>query len=139
MARLRSLWSDNQGAAAVEFVFAVPVLVTIIWGIFQLSLVLEAQAGVQQALGEGARLATVYDPSTGASKTDTAILSKITSSKFGTGSGTFYTACPDTCISTDSTAKTKTITVTYKQSTNFLFFAGPDVTIKKSKVVYYPN
>jgi Flp pilus assembly protein TadG len=123
---------DTDGSAAIEFAISVPILVSFIWGIFQIALLFEVNAGVQHALGQAARAATIYP-----TPDDATILNQITSSKFGgVVEGTFYTACPDTCITTDTTAKTKTITVTYSQPTNFLFFAGPSVTIKKSKTVY---
>lgn len=129
---LRSLLWDFQGSAAVEFAIAVPILVSLIWGLFQIGLLLEVNAGVQQALGQAARMATIYP-----TPDDTSLLNKITSSKFGgVVEGTFYTACPDTCITTDAAAGTKTIKVTYSQPTSFLFFAGPSVTITKSKTVY---
>jgi Flp pilus assembly protein TadG len=128
----RKIWHDAGGAAAIEFVIAIPILVSLIWGIFQIALLFEVNAGVQHALGEGARAATIYP-----TPSDTTIMSKITSAKFGgVVEGTFYTTCPQTCITTDTTAGTKTITVSYSQPTNFLFFAGPSVTISKSKTVY---
>ena len=128
----RKIRKDTRGSAAIEFVIAVPILVSLIWGIFQIALLFEVNAGVQHALGEAARAATIYP-----TPSDTTILSKITSAKFGgVVEGTFYTACPQTCITTDTTAGTKTIIVTYSQPTSFLFFAGPSVTIAKSKTVY---
>lgn len=123
---LNSLVRDKGGSAAVEFVFAVPILVIFIWGIFQVSLLLEANAGMQQALGEGARQATLYP-----TPSDTTIKSTITSAKFGVAGGTWGTPQID-----NSTAGQKTITVTYSQPTNFLFFNGPSVTFTASKVVH---
>lgn len=135
--RLRKLLSDVRGSSAIEFVIAVPVLVSFVWGIFQVALLFEANAGIQNALGEGARYATLYVPANTGPPTDALILAKITSSKFGTGNGTFYTACPETCITTDAAAHTKLITVTYSQPMSFLFVDGPDVTLTASKLVYY--
>lgn len=123
--RLLSLWRDAGGSAAIEFAVAVPILVMLMWGIFEFSLLLEANAGMEQALGEGARYATIYP-----TPTDTAIQSKITSAKFGLGNGTWSTPT----ITTTST--TKTISVSYSQPTDFLFFNGPSVTFSASKVVY---
>jgi len=135
--RTQALRRDDAGAAAIEFAFAVPVLVSLIWGIFQISLLLEANAGMQQALGQGARLATVCTPTATGCTTasDTSIQTKITSTKFGVYGGTWSTPT----ITTDTTAGTKTITVSYSQPTNFLFFQGPSVTFTASKVVYLPQ
>lgn len=125
--QLQSLWGDRRGTAVIEFAFAVPVLVLMVWGIFQIGLLLEANAGMQQALGEGARQATLWP-----TPTDTQIQSTITSAKFGVSGGTWSTPT----ITTDATAGTKTITVTYSQPTNFLFFNGPSVTFTATKVVH---
>jgi len=121
------LLKEARGAAAIEFAIAVPVLLVMIWGTFQVALLFQANAGTQQALGEAARYATIFP-----TPTDTQIQSMITSHKFGVGNGTWSTPT----ISTNGAAGTKTITVTYSQPTDFLFFSGPRVTITKSKVVY---
>jgi Flp pilus assembly protein TadG len=127
MTRFRQLIADRAGSSAVEFAVSVPVLVMLIWGIAQVGLLYEANAGMQHALGEGARLATIYP-----TPTDTQIQTKITSAKFGLGNGTWGTPT----IVTDNTTKTKTITVTYSQPTDFLFLPGPNVSLSASKVVY---
>jgi Flp pilus assembly protein TadG len=127
MTRFRQLIADRAGSSAIEFAVSVPVLVMLIWGIAQVGLLYEANAGMQHALGEGARMATIYP-----TPTDTQIQTKITSAKFGLGNGTWGTPT----IVTDTTAKTKTITVTYSQPTDFLFLPGPNVSLSASKVVY---
>ena len=127
MTRFRQLIAERDGSTAVEFAVAVPVLVMLLWGIVQVGLLYEANAGMQHALGEGARMATIYP-----TPTDTQIQTKITSAKFGLGNGTWGTPS----IVTDNTAKTKTITVTYSQPTDFLFVQGPNVSLSASKVVY---
>lgn len=127
MMRLRNL-RDESGAAAVEFALAVPVLITLIWGILQVSLLFQANAGMQQALGQAARYATIYPtPSTDD------ISDKITSAKFGVGNGTWDTPVIDTSHASDGYY---TISVSYDQPTDFLFFAGPNVTLSASKKVY---
>ena len=130
MRRLISLKSDARGVAATEFALAVPILISLIWGMFQVGLMFEANAGVQHALGMAAREATIWP-----TPSDATIQAKITSSKFGVGNGTWNTPT----IATNTATRTKTITVSYTQPTDFLFFAGPTVTITKSKVVYYIN
>ena len=64
MKRINILGRDECGAAAVEFALCVPILVSMIYGIFEFSQLYWANAGMQHALGEGARLATLYDAST---------------------------------------------------------------------------
>ena len=127
MNAIRNLYRDARASAAIEFAIAAPVLVSFIWGIFQMGMLMEANAGMQQALGEGARQATLWP-----TPTDTQIQSTITSAKFGVSGGTWSTPT----ITTDTTAGTKTISVSYSQPTNFLFFNGPTVTFTATKVVY---
>ena len=124
---LKRLLSDERGANLVEFAIALPVLVLFIYGIFTVGLVFQANAGMQHALGEAARYATIYP-----TPTDTQIQAKITAGKFGVQNGTFGTPT----ITTNTTDKSKTITVTYSQPTDFLFFPGPTVSLTRSKKVY---
>ena len=125
---LRKLRSNSEGAAAIEFAVAVPVLTVMIWGMFQVGLIFQANAGMPHALGEAARYATIFP-----TPSDTDLQTRITAKKFGLGNGTWGTPT----IVTDTAAGTKTITVSYSQPTDFLLFAGPTVTMTKSKVVYY--
>lgn len=126
-AKIFPLATNDRGSATLEFAIALPTLIVLIWGMFQVGLVFLANAGTQNALGDGARYATLYP-----TPTDSAIQSRITANKVGVGNGTW--ASPS--IVTDSAAKTKTITVTYSQPMNFLLFHGADVSITKSKVVH---
>ena len=134
--RSKILRSDEQGAAAIEMALSVPVLISMIYGIFTLGQVFEAQAGMQHALGEGARYGTLCLSMTSAGctlPTDTEISAKVNSKLFGTQSGTF-----DTPVVDSSTASSgyKTISVTYRQTMNFLFFTGPQVVLTRTKRVY---
>ena len=117
---------DERGAAVVEFAMSVPILISFIWGLFQLSLVFLADAGMQHALGEAARLATIYP-----TPTDDALKAKITAKKFGPGNGTW--GVPSIVDGGDGS---KTITVTYTQPMDFLFFEGPDVQLTRSKKLF---
>src|SRR6478609_6883465 len=46
MNRFSIIRRDQNGAAAIEFAIAVPILVTLIWGIFQLACLFWANAGM---------------------------------------------------------------------------------------------
>lgn len=127
MKGLRKLNADRTGSSAIEFAVAVPVLVTFIWGIFQVAILYRANAGLQHALGEAARYATLYP-----TPSDSDIQAKITAGKFGLDDGTWSTPT----ITTDTSAQTKLISVTYSQPTDFLFFQGPTVSLTRSKLVY---
>jgi len=130
MFRLLKQLRDERGAAIIEFAISIPVMTLFMWGIFQFAMILEAQAGMQHALGEAARYATIYP-----TPTDTQIQAKITSAKFGLGNGTWSTPQIDNTHA-GSPDYYKVITVQYSQPTNFIFFAGPTITFTKSKTVY---
>ena len=127
----RHIHKDEHGAAAVEFALAVPVLILVIWGIFQVGLLFEANSGMQHALGEGARLATIYDSSTSNHiPTDTSIKAMETAKLFGPKDGTFTVSDP-----VDGTGY-KDLSIQYTRTMDFLFFTGPTVTLTRSKRVY---
>lgn len=134
---VKRLARDDTGAGALEFALAVPVLTMMIYGIFTLGQLFEADAGMQHALGEGARYATLCLNPTAAGvctvPTDTQITNKVTAKLFGP------VASLTPSISTDTTAKTKTISLTYSTTPSFLFFNGPTVSMTRSKVVYYAH
>jgi Flp pilus assembly protein TadG len=127
--------SDEAGAAAVEFALAVPVLVLMIYGIFEISQLYWANAGMQHALGEGARFATLCIPNNSASTgcdnpSDTNIVSRENAKLFGPSTGTFTVSTPTTV------SGYKTLTITYTRTMDFLFFTGPTVTLTRTKQVY---
>jgi Flp pilus assembly protein TadG len=137
MRKLLRLRRDERGAGAVEFALTVPVLITMIYGIFEFSQLYEANAGMQHALGEGARFATLCVPtSTGCNaETNDDIKAKMNAKLFGPIDGTFNVQDPVT----DASGNFKTLTVTYTRTMNFLFFTGPAVTLTRSKLVYTPK
>ena len=98
MKLVRQLHRDERGAAAIEMAFALPVLVVMIWTFVQLAQVYRAVAGIQQALGEGARYATlclnpIVDRLHCADRRDQ-VKTKINNSVYGIGPGTFTVADP---------------------------------------------
>lgn len=132
MTQLRALLRDERGANLVEFAIALPVLVSFIWGMLQVGLVFQAQAGMQHALGEAARLATIWP-----TPSDDDIRAKLAARKFGTYNGTLGALqIQDDTTGPGGTVRYKDLTLTYSQPTDFLFFDGPTVTITKSKRVY---
>jgi Flp pilus assembly protein TadG len=136
MIRFR-LARDQRGAAAVEMAFAVPVLVVMLWAFVQLAEVYRAVAGIQQALGQGARYATLcLTPTINGctAPTGAQIKTVINTSVYGIGPGTFNV--PDPVAGTSGTAKYYDLTVTYSQPTNLLFFPGPTMSLSRSKRVW---
>lgn len=135
--RRDKIGADEAGSTIVEFALAVPILTFFIYGIFAVGRLYEANAGIQHALGEGARYATLcLNPtSTGCTNpTSAQIKTKISDKLFGLAdSSGWYTPT----VTTDTTAKTVTITVKYEETPDFLFIKGPKITLTRSKVVYY--
>jgi Flp pilus assembly protein TadG len=139
------LAKNQRAAATVEMAFALPVLVVMLWAFVQLAEVYRAVAGMQQALGEGARYSTLCvsqsatgcaapDPGTGASPASGTIKAKILTSVYGIGPGTF--TVDDPVHGTSGTAKYYDLTVRYSQPTNLLMFPGPTMALTRSKRVW---
>lgn len=137
MTRLVSLRRDEDGAAVVEMAIALPVLIVFIWGILQLGIAFQANAGMQHALGEGARFATLCfnpDPDTGCeTPTNEQISARIGQEVFGTDIGTFGTP---TVQDGPSGTNYKDLGVTFTMPMDFLLFQGPNVSLSRTKRVY---
>ena len=96
-----------------------------------------AVAGIQQALGEGARYATLcLTPSSMGCTTPTAaaVKDKIEDSVYGIGPGEFQTPLPT--LQTSGTSKYYDLEVTYRQATNLLLLPGPTVSVRRTKRVW---
>jgi len=131
------IFRNNEGAAAVEMAFVLPVLVTFIWMFAQLAQVYRASAGIQQALGQGARFATLcINPSAAgcASPTAAQVKTVVDQSVYGLGPGTFTASIPNT--GDDGTSRFYDIRVEYTQPTSLLFVPGPTVTMSRTKRVW---
>lgn len=129
MKLLHKLRRDDRGAAIIETAFALPVLIIMVWAVVQLGLVFRALSGIQHALGEGARLATLYPK-----PTDDAIKDKIDEVVFGIGPGTF--SDPILATGEEGGSDYIDLTVTYSQKTDLLLIPGPTITVSRSKRVW---
>jgi len=137
MSRWKLLRRDERGAAAIEMAISLPVLLVMIYGIFQVGLVFQANAGMQHALGEGARYATLCVPASGGcnSPSDSAVVTRMSNKLFGMNIGSFGTPTVTTPASTTCT-HCKQLSVTYTVTPNFLFFNGRAVSLTRTKLVY---
>jgi hypothetical protein len=131
---------NQDGVAAIEMAFALPVLIVMIWMFVQLAEVYRAVAGIQQGLGEGARLATLClnpNVTTGCDiPPPDQILAKINSAVYGIGPGSFTPTV--STLQTDATfgGSYYDLSVTYTQHTSLLFVPGPDISVSRSKRVW---
>ena len=128
--RLGIIKSNERGAAIIEMAFALPALIILIWGIAQLGMMYRAIAGVQHALGEGARLATIYPQ-----PTDDAIETAMDEAVYGIEPGEFTIYPPEAGLS-DAGEAYLDLRVDYEQPTNLLLFPGPTISITREKRVW---
>jgi Flp pilus assembly pilin Flp len=129
MRLLRALRRNERGAAVIETAFALPALIIMVWAVVQLGLVFRAMSGIQHALGEGARLATLYpQPS------DDAIHDRIEDVVYGIGPGTFTIEEP--VPGTENGSAYLDLEVSYTQETDMLFLPGPTINVSRSKRVW---
>lgn len=129
MKRALKLLRDPSGATLIEFAFGFPALILLIWMIYQFGLVFRANSGIQHALGEGARLATLWP-----TPTKENVKTEMQDSVYGIGPGNFTVYNP-----TQGTLDGSTywdLKVDYTQNTNMLLFPGPPITLTKTKRVW---
>lgn len=128
---LRRFLKDQEGAAALEMAFALPVVMIAIWTMVQYAAVFRASAGIQHALGEGARVGTVWSED-GVSLS--AIRNTVNAAVYGIGPGTF--SPPLVVAGTDCSSRCIDVTVHYTQETDLLFLPGPTISVRRSKRVW---
>lgn len=129
---LRRVWSDERGATVVEFAFAFPALIVLIYCIAQLGMVYRAMSGIQHALGEGARVATIWKKP---AVTATDIKNKMNDVVYGIGPGTFTIDEPAAGKTAAGTPYLD-LKVSYTQPTSLLLFPGPTINVSRTKRVY---
>lgn len=133
----KRLVRDENGTAIIETAFALPILIVMIWMFVQLAQMYRAMAGIQQALGEGARFATLcVNPDALGCSTPTAaeIKTRIQDSVYGIGPGTF--TVPDPVNGNVGQANYYDLTVNYSQPTSLLLVPGPTINVSRSKRVW---
>lgn len=132
MIRKLGLIRDTKGAAVIEMAIALPLLLQLLWIVFQGGLIFRAMSGIQHGLGEGARYATLFpQPS------NTQIQAKITQAVYGIGPGNFTIDAP--VSGTADGANYLDLRVTYTQQTTLLIVPGPTISVSRSKRVWVSN
>ena len=126
----KRLGRNQRGAGAVEFALIAPVLFGFIFAVAQLGILFFANAGLRNAVGEGARLATLYPrPS------DAQIIARITEKKFGLDPA--YLVGPRIVNGTSADgASYADITMSYSAPMNFLMFDMGPIKLTKTRRVY---
>ena len=129
MIRKLGLIRDTKGAAVIEMAFAIPILLELLWIVFQGGLIFRAMSGIHHGLGEGARYATIFPQ-----PTNSQIYNKISDSVYGIGPGNFTIDAP--LAGTADGANYLDLRVSYTQETNLLIVPGPTITVSRSKRVW---
>lgn len=129
--RRQSMLRDEQGASAVEFAVAIPVLAILIVGILQLGILFFANAGLQQAVESGARFATISP-----SPSDSAITAKVTSSRFGLDAS--RVTGPTISHGTTNGVDWVDVTMSYAVPLNMVFFQLGPITLTHTRRAYQP-
>ncbi|MCY7399281.1 MAG: pilus assembly protein [Sphingomonas bacterium] len=126
---IAKLRKDERGVATIEMALTLPILLTFIYGIFQVGVILAANAGMQHALGEGARYATLFP-----TPTNQQIAERIEAKKFGAYVGLWTAATVNNPPS--GTTGYRDLSIGYSVTPNFLFFNGPAIAWTRQKRVY---
>ena len=128
---MRVLLKQERGAGALEFALAAPVLFTILIGATQVGTMFYANAGVQNAVAEGARVASIFPlPS------DEEIKAAITAQDFGLDAGELAgEPVVEHRVDDDGNAVAD-ISLSYEVPLDFVFFNAGPVMINHSRSVF---
>jgi len=110
----------------------IPIVVLLIFGTIQFGIIFFANAGLQNAMGEGARVATLWPP-----RSQQEIRNALMASRFGIDPAKMATPA----ITTGRTAGGQNfveIGVSYTTDLNFIFFTVPGITLEHSRRAYVP-
>ncbi len=125
------LRKDRRGATAAEFALTVPLLILILTAFVQVGMYLHANAGLHNALGEGARVATLWPRRSQAEMAESIRASGfgLNPERFGDPAFTFGSVGGQDFVD---------IRVTYTPRLNFLFFEVPGITLERERRAYLP-
>jgi Flp pilus assembly protein TadG len=132
MIRFPRLFRDRSGVGAVEFALAAPVLLFTVIGIAQLGILFLANAGLKNAVAEGARYATTHPR-----PNNTQITAKIADKRFGLNAQ--YLKPVTITEGTADGAAFVQISLTYEVPLTFIFMKTRKVTLTETRRAYvYP-
>ena len=126
---LLSVRNDSRGAGAVEFALIAPAFILLVVAVAQLGILFFANAGLNNALAEGARMATLFPRPTEAD-----IRTKIDAVRWGLKPENLAT--PSVTYLESGGVNYAQISMSYDVDLNFIFFELPPVTITQSRRAY---
>lgn len=124
---VKKLAANARGATAVEFALSAGILVLMLVGLAQVGILFMANAGLRHAVGEGARLSTIFP-----TPEDSTIIAKVASTRFGVNPA-YITAGPTVTRGTENGASFIEVSMTYSVPLNFIFFQIPGVTLTETR------
>ena len=132
---LLSKYRNNQdGAAAIEFALAIPIVIMLFFGMAQFGLILLANSGIRHALDKAARTATVYVGAT--LITDQQIRNTVTANLYGIQSGAVSTPVVSRGVVDGVTYVD--ISVTYTTSIDFILYTYTPMSLTETRRAYLP-
>ena len=131
MKTLRSLARAKRGAAAVEFALITPPLVLMLIGILQLGILYGANAGLEHAVAEGARFATISP-----SPSNDAIEERVTDKEFALRSDRLIGPTVSRGVA-DGTNYVD-VSMSYDVPLDFVLFEGPTIRLTETRRAYTP-
>jgi Flp pilus assembly protein TadG len=127
--RIVGIRRDTRGAAMLEFALLAPVFVAFVFAIIQLGNLFFASAGLKNAVGEGARLATLWPR-----PTDDQIKTQINAKRWGLNP-THITG-PTIITTTVGGITYADITMSYAAPIKFPFYDVGAITLSQTRRVY---
>lgn len=132
MKRLPDLKRNSKGAAAIEFAIAAPVFVLLLMGMAQFSLVLFAQAGLDNAVTQAARQATLYrPPMMTEAQREQEILDELDAGRFGLAPERL--SDPVIAYGTSNGSPYAEITLSYTMPLAFGFYTMDPITLTETR------
>ena len=129
-ALFKNLARSKEGAAALEFVLAAPIVILLMFGILQFGIMFLAKSGLEHAVETGARFATIYPrPS------DTEIADRVLASGYGM-SADRISGPTLTRGTSPGGSPFVDITMTYTVTPNFVFFRLDPVQLQHTRRAY---
>lgn len=126
---MKRLISDRRGFAAAEFALVVPLFSLIILATIQAGVFFWAKAGLEHAIGEGARLASVFPR-----KTNDEIIARIRATAFGTNASSLQTPT----VTPGTVGKVDYVDINVSYNAKIVVFNIPAITLTENRRVYRP-
>lgn len=123
------LAKNQRGVGAIEFGLALPPFLVLLMGALQLGIVACARTGLQHAVDEGARYATIFP-----TPTDAQIIARVKAKRFGLDPA--YMPDPTISHGTQYGVGYTEITATYARPLNFLVYQTRPISVTYTRRAY---